>query len=148
MRIYFEDLVDIVMKERLAGKSFLEISKKCLIPDPQFIKLVYTWKTLQEPISWKREHLDMELARAEALHSTYWLDAASGDWKAASILLKANNLRMALIEKLADFPKGKIDELSGMMIESEEELKKIETHLRSQIERYNELIKDIHYPSH
>jgi hypothetical protein len=148
MRIYFENLVDLVMKERLAGKSFLEISKKCLIPDPNFIKLVYTWKNLQEPISWKREHLDLELARAEALYSAYWLDAASGDRKAASILLKANNLRMALIEKIADFPEGRIDELTGMMIESEEGLKKIEALLRSQIEKYNDLTKDIDYPNH
>ena len=148
MRIYFEDLVDTVMRERLAGKSFLQISKKVSIPDPYFIQLIYTWKNMQEPVSWKRQHLDLELSRAEALHSAYWLDALSGDRKAASILIKANNSRMALVDKLADFPAGKTEELRGMLIKNAEEVKKIKTMLKSQIEKYNELLKDFHFPSH
>jgi len=146
MGIRFNELVNIVVKGRLAGKSFLEISKDCAVPDPDFIQLVYTWKMHKEPITWKRNHLELELARAETLHLAYWLDAISGDRRAASILLKANNSRMALIQELADFPEDKIDELSEMLIENAEEAKKVEVMLRSQIDKYNELVKDIEFP--
>jgi hypothetical protein len=146
MHIRFNDLVNTVVDGRLAGKSFLEISRDCAIPDPDFIQLVYTWKVHQEPITWKRQHLDLELARLETIHSAYWLDAISGDRRAASILLKANNSKMALIEKVADFPEDKTDELSEMLIESAEEAEKVEVMLRSQIDKYNELIKDIDIP--
>lgn len=142
MRILFDQLVNSVVKGKLAGKSFLEISEECAIPDPDFIQLVYIWKIHQEPISWKRHHLDLELARIEKLHSTYWIDAISGDRRAASILLKVNKSKSALIEKMADFPEDKTDEISKILIENEEGLKQVEVLLKSQIVKYNELIED------
>jgi len=148
MRFYLGELSEKVVKERLSGKSFVEIGKICEIPNPSFIELVYTWKMSHEPITWRQQHLDLEMTRNDALFSAYWQDALSGDSKAAEIILKINKAKIELIQKMKDFPVDRLEEASKMIIEIEADLFEVETKLKEQLEAINKALEGFDLPQH
>ena len=148
MTFYLGELSDKIMRERLSGKSFVEIGEICKIPNPNFIELVYTWKKSHEPVTWKQQHLELEIARSDAMLAAYWADAISGDSKAAQIVLKTNKSRMELIQKMKDFPFDKLEETSKMIIEIESDLLVVETMLKEQLIAINEALDGVDLPYH
>ena len=148
MKHNLRDLSNFVLKERLAGKSFVEISEISKILNPDFIELVYTWKKSLEPIFWKQQHFDLELLRNDALHAAYWADAIAGDSKAAQVILKVNNSKMKLVEKLENFPVDKIEEILKIKIENQSDLLEIETMLKDQLKEINKILEGFDFSYH
>ena len=148
MKHNLRDLSNFVLKEKLAGKSFVEISEITKILNPDFIELVYTWKKSLEPIFWKQQHFDLELLRNDALHAAYWADAIAGDSKAAQVILKVNNSRMKLVERIENFPVDKLEEALKLKIENQSDLLEVETILKDQLKEINKILEGFDFSYH
>jgi ATP-dependent Lon protease len=148
MKHNLRDLSNFVLKEKMAGKSFVEISEICKILNPDFIELVYMWKKSHEPIFWKQQYFDLELLRNDALHAAYWADAIAGDSKAAQVILKVNNSRMKLVERLENFPVDKLEEALKLKIENQLDLLEVETILKDQLKEINKILEGFDFSYH
>jgi len=142
MKLYFDDLVRNVVRERLAGKSFDDIAQRYFLCDAEHAQLIYEWKTGVEPTEWKQQLLDIEYMRLERIHEAFWPDAMAGDSNAASIVLQTSNLKKSYIEKRPYLDTSRANEIEKLLIDQKAHMRELGNELRDQISKMNEVLKD------
>ena len=147
MKLDLDGLAKNIIRERIAGHSFRDISRKYFIPDPDFIQLIFEWETSREPVRWKQSYIELEIMRIDQLQSNYWDLARAGDENARRTVIQLMQLKKSYIEQLPKFPAGCADEVTTFIEEGKTEYTKTREYLETRIEILNQILKDFDLPS-
>jgi len=145
MKLYFDDLVRNVVRERVAGKSFDDIAQRYFLRDAEHAQLIYEWKTGVEPTEWKQQLLDIEYMRLERIHEAFWPDAMAGDPNAAKIVLQTSNLKKSYVEQRPYLDTSRAKEIEKLLIDQKNHMQELGKELKDQISKMNEVLKDFDF---
>jgi len=145
MKLYFDELVHNVLRERISGKSFGEIADRYFLRDAAHAQTIYEWKTSTEPIEWKQQLIDLEYLRLDDIQLAFWHAAKAGDVAAAKVVLQTSALKKSYIEQRKPFDPARASEIEKLLIEQRTDMDKLGQELREQVAAMNEVLKDFNF---